>query len=562
MVGGKVGASLLQVLALFVVLITVFSHTVGERRAASGVLSYGHHEWLTAHALKFERIWWREGALKLDLLMMEVPEDIEHPSLSQRQIYPSYPPGAALAHYVVAKVSGVEPTVASLMDFNRALHLFIASCLSIVTWLWLRKDVWWLRLLLAAVPGISYLLLPGPMFWQQNVYFTDTAAIGPFALLLVALAVGLSGHRSWSELMLCGALFWGFMTDWFFVSVALVLVAARFVAVMISGPEEVGRLRHFLRQLAPVVVSFGIAFGFYAWQLTRHDLWGHWRGKLMLRTYGTGDGADSLSSDFARVFWDDFVQHQYGSVGVWLCWLTAILSAAVLIKTVAAYRSRKVPTDDSSSPERASLIAVAALSPLLHTYLLKNHSFLHDFSALKFAVPLSLVSFVLLPDVLIQHWPEARNRRGMAVAALAACLGLSYVLSIHGRYADMTPPRNPEIAKLGLFVEGNTGYSDVVFSRFTKAEPYPSEPHLLAHTLKLIHQVTTMDQLAEHVRALPAGAKVVWLGEAADHDAPPGGASLWESAERVSDGSFVLLRLSRERFLTWLVEDGVRPGVR
>jgi len=68
-----------------------------------------------------------------------------------------------------------------------------------------------------------------------------------------------------------------------------------------------------------------------------------------------------------------------------------------------------------------------------------------------------------------------------------------------------------------------------------------------------------VDQLAEHIRRLPAGANVVWLGEASDAEPPPGGVSLWQSAERLSDGSYVLLRVSRDRFLTGLAKEDVRP---
>ncbi|MDP1827117.1 MAG: hypothetical protein Q8L48_27835 [Archangium sp.] len=535
----------------------VFAYTVALRRPDAGVLSYGHHEWLTAHTLKFARIWWHEGAFNLDFLMMETPRDIEHPTLASRQIYPSYPPGAVLAAYAAAKTLGVEPSVALVMAFNRALHLFIALCLSLAVWLWLPRQHWALRLLGGTMPGVCYLLLPGPMFWQQNVYFTDTAVMGPWALLLLAISMERVVRRPWSEALIAFAFVWGFATDWFFVSIALVLISVR-VAVLLAGGRNLGGdvswPRRLSREVAGPALAGCLVFGFYGWQLTKHALWDTWRAKLALRTFSTGDGADSMRSNFNEVVWG-YAREQYGSWGRALLFVAFVFAAIYVVQSLRLHRLRTTDADDLWSLPRTSFVAVAALAPLLHTYLLKNHTYLHDFSALKHAVPLCCIPFAVLPRTLTELFSGRRFPKSAVIVA-AACLGLIYALLMHSRYRGMVPPRNPEIALMGDFVSRSTGYDDVVFSRLVKAEPYPSEPHLLSHSLKLIHQVDRIEQLAQWVDGLPAGANVVWFGDTGRDGEPVGGQALWAAGQRVSEGSMFLLRLSRERFRARLQESG------
>ncbi len=536
---------------IVLVLAGTFGYTVEVRRPHAEGLSYGHHEWLTAHTLKFARAWWQEGAFKLDFLMMETPPDIEHPTLASRQIYPSYPPGAVLAAYLVAKASGTYPSVASLMAFNRALHLFIALCLSLAAWLWIPRGANAVLATVSAIfPGLAYLLLPGPMFWQQNVYFTDTAVIGPFALLLLALAMEDRVKQPWPQVLVSFAFLWGFATDWFFVSVALVWGAVRLAMLAVTRTSVGAASSWFVRlsrEVGGVVLAGALAFGFYGWQLSKHALWQHWYGKLTLRTFGTGDGAELLASNFNDVVWG-YVTDQYGPLGRVLLIVTFVISALHLIWSLRQRHLAPADQLDAGVPSRATFIAVAALAPLLHTYLLKNHSYLHDFSVLKFAIPLACIPFALLPQAIAQLISKPRWVGPLGIVA-ATCGGLVYTRAMHSEYRRLVPARNPEIAQIGEFVSRETRYEDVLFSDFAKAEPYPAEPHLLSHTMKLIHPVSNLAQLDSRVGALPAEANVVWLGDSSRAEEPLGGSALWSDAQRIDAGPYYLLRLSREAWL-------------
>lgn len=519
-----------------------FLLTVIERTPNAGVLSYGHHEWLTAHCLKFARTWWQEGAISLDLLMIETPRDIEHPTLDSRVIYPSYPPGAVLVPYAFARLINTEPTVAFLMSFNLGLHLFISLCLSLAVWFWLSFQRVPARLVASVLPGIIYLFLPGPMYWQQNVYFTDTAVIAPLALLLAVLAFETRGTSPATQCATGFAFAWGYFTDWLFLSVALVFVAMRVLEhATVRGP-----LSLLLRRLAPPGIASFIVFGFYAWQLDTHSLWEKWEAKLSLRTYGTGDGAELLSSNFNETVWGTYSRDQYGHLGTILILISVLFAIGYVWEVTRRIRTR---SDEAWSFAHADFVAIATFAPILHTYILKNHSYLHDFSVLKFAVILSCIPFSLVPAV-VAHCLRPTFRHGRwLLPGTASLVAITYVSVLHRRYAGMVPPRNPEIAQMGYFINKATGYDDVVFSSFAKAEPYPSEPHLLSHSLKLIHQVDGLRQLRDWAQTLPIPANVVWFGTTEREQEPPGGKRVWSDAARASEGSFYLLRLSREAFL-------------
>lgn len=482
--------------------------------------------------------------MSLDLLMVETPRDIEHPTLDSRVIYPSYPPGAVLVPYAFARLANTEPTVPFLMSFNLGLHLMISLCLSLAVWLWLSFQATSTRLVASLLPGISYLFLPGPMYWQQNVYFTDTAVLAPFALLLLAGALETQKASTTSQCLTGLAFAWGLATDWLFVSAAAVFVALRLIEFLSNGRSVL----HLFRQLAPPTVAACIVFGFYAWQIGEHSLWKTWRAKLSLRTYGTGDGAEFLSSNFSEVFWGTYSRDQYGHLGTALILISALFAVGYLCKAVQ--QARHNISDNVWSLTRANFVIIATLAPVLHTYLLKNHSYLHDFAVLKFAVTLSCIPFSLFPAIAARGISPSFARRHWLLPVAASVVAIFYVLILHRRYPGMVPSRNPEIAEMGYFINKSTSYDDVVFSSFAKAEPYPSEPHLLSHSLKLIHQVDRLDQLRDWAQGLPSAANVVWFGSTEREQEPPGGSSVWASAGRTSEGPLYLLRLPRQAFLT------------
>lgn len=536
-----------QILVLLFCLLLVFLYTVDLREPARGVLSFGHHEWLTAHTLKFSRIWWHEGAYDLDFLMMETPPDIEHPTLAQRAVYPSYPPGAVIGPYLLAKFVNREPSVSLIMWFNLYVHLFVSVCLSLAVWLLTPASAGLWRLLSGSFAGCCYLLLPGPLFWQQNVYFTDTAVMAPWSLLLLVIAAESRLSHAWYYALTSLSFFWGFATDWFFVSIAMTWAAVQVGRTLISTHlgSPIRTRQVFAIFSGPVLAGLGVGI-FYSWQLSKHGLWTQWRAKLSLRTFSTGDGATDLALNFGDVV-IGYARAQYGQLG-----LSALIVGCAFVGFEAFRYTRRGGSpmlgDAMQSWSRLAFLVVAAFSPILHTLILRNHSYLHDFSVLKFAVPLACIPFALIPEIVVGMTPGLLARRRLIVG-IFILTGVVYVLNIHRSYPLLVPERNPEIAQIGNFVHRFTRFDDVVFSNFVAAEPYPGEPHVLSHSLKLIHRVEKPEDLRHWLEQLPVRANIVWLEDGSRERVPLGWSELWDRGERVSEGTLSIIRLPRETLL-------------
>jgi hypothetical protein len=90
-----------------VLIMTVFvcaGYKCFYNNAFSGREARGAHIWLSASTVKFVNNWLKEGPIKLKFIMYEYPDSIEFNSLAERSAYISYPPGAIIPPYILAKL--------------------------------------------------------------------------------------------------------------------------------------------------------------------------------------------------------------------------------------------------------------------------------------------------------------------------------------------------------------------------------------------------------------------------------------------------------------------------
>ncbi len=213
--------SLAACLVLLGFIVGLFAYTVHARRPWFGKLSFEHHQWLTANTLRFARAWHAEGPWTLGFALLNEPQSVEFPTLLSRNPYVSYPPGFVLTAYAYSLVSEGAPTVSSLMGWNLINHGLIAVVLGTLSLIVLRR----LGLdrgtatMLAAVPPTLELLLPGPLYWHQNVYFADQAVLLPYVLFILlevirdAYPSARTSSTWWQVLVIA----WGIACDWLFV---------------------------------------------------------------------------------------------------------------------------------------------------------------------------------------------------------------------------------------------------------------------------------------------------------------------------------------------------------
>lgn len=98
------------------------------------------HEWITAHVLLTNTIWFKEGGSKYNwapVYTYDYKHDKTHPMFSHiidkngNRYYASYPPFAFYLPYFIFKITNTEPNVLGIRFFNLSLQ-FISGILIVL----------------------------------------------------------------------------------------------------------------------------------------------------------------------------------------------------------------------------------------------------------------------------------------------------------------------------------------------------------------------------------------------------------------------------------------------
>lgn len=504
----------LSVFFLFVLTLGIFAYSVEIRRPWFGDLSLGHHQWLSGSTIKFTKNWLHEGPLALRFLMLENPASVELPTLASRQPYLSYPPGAIVPFYLLCKLRGTEPEPARLMNFNLANHFLVALSMALLVFVLLRQ----LHVahigatLLATIPIMAVLLTPGPLYWHQNVFFSDQAVILPFAVFAL-LEVWRDRFHAKPARMAVGmaqslVMFMGVLTDWLFVVVVAVVYGKRLLNGEL-GKGVTGFLAGSTRFLAPAFAALGL----FAYQLYEQNAFQGLLGIYLARA-GVAEVGAAYAQRFPLVFWQRHIATAYGQPAVILLWTGLLVFGASTVRLLAHHlRGRPVNEASRNITNAAGILLVPCFAQV---YALQNHSVIHDFSTLKFALPYATVPFVLLP-LLVASFFGMDIARGVSFrrvsvrvpvfAIVMVVTAAVLVLHEHPRFRKFFPRPNPEVAQLGRFVAENTEYRDIVFSPQLEIKNAP--PQLLSYSMKLVYRTESVADIARKVGDAQDAAYVV-----------------------------------------------------
>ena len=165
------------------------------------------------------------------------------------------------------------------------------------------------------------------------------------------------------------------------------------------------------------------------------------------------------------------------------------------------------------------LVGITLLPCLLQVYVFRQHSLQHSFSALKFSVPLSLISFIALPVLLdrvlrgrlfaFARIPLPGAARGAGkpsgvslAAVLVVLLGTFYITTNDRKYDDHFPDAVSEPADIAYFVRDNTEYRDIVFCHSFEIPAMNVE--LLSYSNKRVYPAQTLEDIHRKTRRLDA----------------------------------------------------------
>ncbi len=219
-------------LMLTAVTATLFAISVHARAPWFGQTNLNMAGAMTAGTCTVASHWHREGAWNLRFVLYWEPDAIETPTPATRTPYVSFPPGAVLPIHLLGKITGTGPTPHLVMAYNLANHLLVSLILGL-TMLLLARAMGFtpaMGLLPAFSTATMYLFLPSPYFEHQMGYFSDQAVMLPFALtLLLEVLRRTTSPHTHKALAAAQAfvLFWGTLTDWLFLFIALCLYLVR-----------------------------------------------------------------------------------------------------------------------------------------------------------------------------------------------------------------------------------------------------------------------------------------------------------------------------------------------
>ena len=505
------------------------TYSVSSLQLCEGCKS--RYEWHTASTLVFVNNWLLEGAWNLRFALFDAPRAIDRQEIEERMFYPAYPPGAILPIYLLFRVvlaTGFIDDFAhkrskqllTIIAYNYVLHLLVAVLLCFIVFFLLRHLNFdhFNAAVLSCIPAIIQFHNAHSLYWHHALYTFDQAVLLPYlAFIFFELLLLLQTSRAVKITVLTLQpllLFYGMLTDWLFLFVALTVYGWRLLRGDIAWPRSLAMAGRFVGSslwfFAPVVAAISL----WIWQVTYYSDYNLFEaiakgsdyqvpdydlaGMLQFRT-GIGHRVESYTHYLVRAFYT-WLREGYGVTGVLMLYATFYI----------VWRGRSMVTGAVKPNQMVAAIYVLLFVPgLLYNLVFLNHAWQHVFSALKFSFALS-VSFVVLPLMILSLWgkdmrwvvAKMANRIDIyAVTALALAGMVFYVyLQIYDRrpLTNFFDPPDFKFIVLGDYIRDNSDYKDMLFSSSIVMNVKP--PQAMSMSGRIVYRARNMDQVHLYVR--------------------------------------------------------------
>lgn len=522
---GRPGLTWMCAAALVVLTVSVFSWTVKARSHWFGKPAQIEGHWFTWQALVQTSYWYREGFLNLRGTLIKNPPSIEFPTFQSREPYVSHPLGGVLPIYWISLAAGHEPTPEMVMGYNLANHLAIAILMSLGALLLLRgMNVAILpACLLAAIPPLLVLLLPGPAYDLQCVYYGDIGVITWFAAtvfleILRDAPGGPRARRAVAVVQWC-VLFLGAYCHSFFLPVAAVLYAKRLLDGGIRRRGVGAFLKSSLAFWSPIAAALVLYLGHIVAIGQVGTLFGRFKAMAGMTPEVTGElwevNGRSHVATWHEQIWLRFMGERFGPWGIYLFGA----SAAALLGTGAyalARRVRKKPV----SPEVTRVLYLMGLLMLpcvLWFFVLPGYAYDNHNSVLPLTLTIATVPLVLVPLLGVKLAGRADGGPWRVIVPVALGLCGIYLAIMLPHYTDLFPPDSDPskrmtggYEKIGGFLRQNARYEDVVFSPIVRILN-TDQPQNLFYSRKCVYPLTSLEDVAAKIRPVDDKANVAIL---------------------------------------------------
>ena len=262
--------------------------------------------------------------------------------------------------------------------------------------------------LFSIIPLLLELMLPGTLYWFQNVFFTDQAVILPF-VLYVFLEVIKDGIRiettknsrilSYLNIFQNIVLFYGFLTDWLFIFIALTIYIKRLIDGEIFFSRKMfwnKKIYHFLKGSLKYWFAPLLAVFLFVLQILNLGTVGQTVSKALFRTAISNGGLEYHNNGL--IIFLSYISNAYGLVALAL--ITTSLVFFLLMFIFLIFGRFKSHKNLYKIKKTMYLFGMLQLPCIIQVIVFSNHSIYHDFSVLKFSIPLATIPFVLLPVMI------------------------------------------------------------------------------------------------------------------------------------------------------------------
>jgi len=397
------------------------------------------------------------------------------------------------------------------MYYNLFNHFLIAFLLSLTIFIFLRQINIDLinSFLFATLPIFLELLLPAPLYWHQNVFFADQAVILPFVLyiFLEVIIDGMKNRYTRGLFILQNLiLFYGFLTDWLFVFVALTVYLKRIFEGKIKFSQKI---RIFLKESFKFWLMPIMAVIIFLYQIFSFDRFAWVYNRVIFRTGITNNGVN-VPSPYHFV---ENLLKGYGEIGLY-----ALLFALAIVIIVLFFVSLEKLSNKNINVKVkriCALMSILLIPCILQVITFNNHSLMHTFPILKFSVPLATIPFVLAPVsiyLIFKSYVKIPESRIVLPKNLKVDVGLFLILllalSVASIYLFNEHPNyekygfkvgNPHYKMFGNSIRENTNYDDIIFSP-TVVIPRGSKQ--LSYSMKRVYKINSTEDVNKFTKGI------------------------------------------------------------
>jgi hypothetical protein len=447
----------------------------------------GDADWMLGSTVKFVNNWLEDGACNLHFFMLECPKSIEYSSLYERGPYISYPPGAIIPPYLLAKALHKDQIQIDFVRQFLAIKYFLDTFLiCLVFWgiltcyLKIKRIKW--AAFISVVLSIFWMCLPINLVSLRNIYFSDECVI-TVILLFIWMEIYETYFRSKS--MPVKSLYFilkffialaGVLTDYYFLFVIFIAWLIKIAPLFKLREKKVNSiLVESLVYILPVLSGLSL---FFMQISTVPDFLSKTKNVIEYRTY-----SEYSEHWNATIICRRFLRN-YGLTGV----LVVICFFVLVIKFVLS----KSKINKNYLPFIKILLLIW-IPPILHILIFQQHSAQHEISMVKFALPFILALSVILWYAFKRYKNTAFFYPLLVVSFIGTLILID--LSYFNNYYEKLQVGNYELEYL---IRDNSKYEDVYFSLTDSIVDNP--PVKLSISKKKIHKI---GDVADIVRLFP-----------------------------------------------------------